>query len=218
MNMAGKNPGVNMVDRGLLDKAVSVIVDGGVVIIATETYYCIAANPFNEESVKRIFMLKGRPFEKPLPLITWSVEMLSGMVSEDSADAFELGQKFWPGSLTVLLNVNAQFPAILRDANRRVGVRVAPDCPAVRLAVSAGGWITATSANLSGGPNASVISDVPESLLEQVDCVVDTGGTPGGSPSTVMALEGGRPVIYRPGAVSLESLTKRLLNQGDKCR
>lgn len=206
----------DMVDRCNWQRAVSVVRGGGVVIIATETFYCIAANPFCEEAVKRVFLLKGRSVQKPLPLIASSVEAVSGLISDESEDAFELGQNFWPGSLTVLVNLKVTFPTAIRGAHNRVGIRIPPECPASRLALMNGGWITATSANLSGGPNASRIEDIPESLLKLADCVVDTGPTPGGLPSTVMALECGKPVIYRPGAVSLESLRDRLPQQTDK--
>ncbi len=188
----------------------------GVVIIATETFYCLAANPFSEEAVKKIFLLKGRSFNKPLPLIASSVKVASGMISEESGDAFELGQHFWPGSLTVLVNLKVTFPPALRGAHNRVGIRIPPECPAWRLAEMSGGWITATSANLSGGPNASNVEEIPGPLFKLVDCVIDTGPTPGGLPSTVMALESGKPVIYRPGSVSLESLKQRLSRRADK--
>lgn len=199
-----------------LKRAASVIRGGGVVIIATETFYCMGANPFSEEAVNKIFLLKGRSFNKPLPLIASSVGVASGMISEKSEDAFELGQHFWPGSLTVLVNLKVKFPPALRGAHNRVGIRIPPECPASALAEICGGWITATSANLSGGLNASSIEQIPESLLKLADCVIDTGPTAGGLPSTVMALESGIPVIYRPGAVSLESLKQRLPLQFDK--
>ena len=203
-------------DLDKLKRASSVLKGGGVVIIATETFYCMAANPFSEDAVKKIFLLKGRSFNKPLPLIASSVRVASGMIAEESDDAFELGQKFWPGSLTVLVNLKVTFPPALRGARNRVGIRIPPQCPASALAEISGGWITATSANLSGGLNASSIEQIPESLLKLADCVIDSGQTAGGLPSTVMALELGEPVIYRAGAVSLESLKQRLPLQSDK--
>ncbi len=208
--MAGIKAAMEMLNREPWNKAISTIDSGGLVVIATETFYCVAANPFNEEAVRRIFLLKTRPLDKPLPLIASTFETVSGVISEKSRDSLDLAAQFWPGSLTILINLKVQFSNLLRGARERVGVRIPPQCPAVRLAAEAGGWITATSANLSGGPNASVIEEIPQALLSQVDCIVDTGRSPGGEPSTVMALEDGEIVIYRPGAVSAESLKKSL--------
>lgn len=190
--------------------------DGGVVIIATETFYCMAADPFVGEAVDRIFELKSRSYDKPLPLIASSVERVWAVISEESRDAFELACRFWPGSLTMLLNLNLSFPACLTGSGGRVGVRVPTDCPASELAAMGSGWITATSANLAGGPNASEIEQIPAALLNSVDFVVDTGPTPGGLPSTVMALEGGLPVIHRNGAVSMEAISHALGLEIDK--
>ena len=54
------------------------------------------------------------------------------------------------------------------------------------LAAISGGWITATSANLSGDPSADEVSKISESVLHAVDLIIDTGPTPGGLPSTVV--------------------------------
>lgn len=192
-------------------EAAFTISGGGVVIVATETFYCIAASPFNEDAVRRIFSIKDRPLDKPLPLISASVENVRKVIADESIDALELATEFWPGSFTILLKLTIPFSGCLRDGQGRVGVRTPTACPASLLAEMSGiGWITATSANLSSGPNAAIIDDIPEPVIKSVDCVVDTGPTPGGLPSTVMALEAGQPVIYRPGAVSLDSIILKM--------
>lgn len=189
-----------------LERAAKILRNGGIVVVATETFYGIAADPFCKEAVERIFLTKNRQLNKPLPLIASSVKNVSGIISEESEGALKFGKNYWPGSLTILLNLTAVFPGCLQDRMGRVGVRVPPLCPARRLAELGTGWITATSANLSGGDNAARIEDIPSSVMDSVDFVVDTGPTEGGLPSTVMALESGQPVIYRQGAVDLRWL------------
>ncbi len=189
---------------------------GGIVVVATETFYCVAANPFCAEAVKRVYMLKGRPMNKPLPLIASEIENVSGVISEESVDSLELGLNFWPGSLTVLMKLKVRLPECLQDQSERVAVRVPPDCPARRLARLSGGWITATSANLSGGANAASVKEISSVLLDSVDYVVDSGLSPGGMPSTVVALESGQPLIYRLGAVSPEALEMWMKDEFDK--
>ena len=195
-----------------LEYAASVLKDDGIVVVATETFYGIAANPFSEKAVKRIFAVKRRSFDKPLPLIASSVETVLRIVSGDSLDALNLARRFWPASLTMLLRLKEKFPDCLKDQLGRIGVRVPTECPAVQLAKQSSGWITATSANLSGEENASCIEDISATLLGMVDYVIDSGPAPGGKPSSVVALESGRPIMLRAGAIPIESLTAKLEN------
>ena len=90
-----------------------------------------------------------------------------------------------------------------------LGVRV-PDLPAlagVRVPV------LQTSANLSGGPDPRRLSDVPESIREGADLVLDGGALPG-VPSTVVDLsnyeETGEWTVLREGAVARTQLTDSL--------
>lgn len=190
----------------LLTKATKIVRSGGVVILPTETFYALAADPWNEAAVERIFRIKGRPHDKPLPLIAadrTSVER--GVVAPDPK-VIRLMDEFWPGSLTILLAPARPVIRLLTDTAGRIGVRIPPDCAAQVVAARAGGWLTATSANRSGEPNADRVAQIAASIREAVDLIVDLGRTPGGSPSTVVEYSDGRLRIVREGAVSAERL------------
>ncbi len=186
----------------IIDSAARIVRSGGVVIVPTETFYALAADPFQIEAVKRIFQIKRRSEEKPLPLIAAhkaSVEKIAPVIP---AITRKIMDHFWPGSLTILLEVVLPLSKLLSGPTGKIGVRVPPDSPAKVLAEQVGGWITATSANLSGDPSPDRISCINREVLEAVDIVMDMGTTPGGKPSTVVEpLEDGLRIV-REGGIS----------------
>ncbi|MGC8602868.1 MAG: L-threonylcarbamoyladenylate synthase [Desulfomonilaceae bacterium] len=183
---------------------------GGTAIIGTETFYAIAANPFIDEAVKKVFSIKNRSFENPLPLIAANRKFVNSRVRVLPHIATILIENFWPGSLTILLNTDEDFSKLVQNVSGKIGVRVPPQCPARQLAEEVGGWITATSANLSGDSAPKSIMDIPPEIIHSVDVVVDSGPCSGGLPSTVVDISKNGFKIVRIGAVSEKSLLKSL--------
>lgn len=188
--------------RSLFEKAAEVIRSGGLVIVPTETFYALAADPFQEESVRKIFRVKLRDEAKPIPLIAAERDVMDKIVSNATPLMKRLMDRFWPGSLTILLEPSIPFSGLLKNADGKIGVRVPPPCPARVLASLVNGLITATSANLSGGPNPRRVDDIAEGVQRQVDLVMDMGPTPGGKPSTVVETFGQDVRVLREGAVA----------------
>lgn len=193
-----------------IEKAAEAIRSGGTVVIGTETFYALAADPFRNDAVEKIFLLKRRPFLKTLPLIAANPDLVMSMAPNLSEYAEILIKSFWPGSLTILLKVSNGFSKYVRNDSGQIAVRVPPKCPARDLAFVVGGWITSTSVNLSGASPAQTVSGIPVDIIETVDVVVDTGPCPGGLPSTVIDISGYEPRVLRTGAISLEEIMERL--------
>jgi L-threonylcarbamoyladenylate synthase len=189
----------------IFDRAETVIAAGGLVIVPTETFYALAADPFQEHAVRRIFHAKGRPASKPLPLIAADRGVVERLIAEDDRQIRALMERFWPGSLTILVRAHG-FCDLLAGPDGKIGVRVPPWCAARILAARAGGWITATSANLSGDPEADDVSKIDRSVIQAADLVMNLGPTPGGKPSTVVEpLDHGFRIV-REGAIPESSI------------
>jgi L-threonylcarbamoyladenylate synthase len=169
----------------IFDKAERVLAAGGLVIVPTETFYAIAANPFDEKAVRRIFSIKCRSETKPLPLIAADQNVVDSVLPVKDEIVAKLMERFWPGSLTMLLPV-AGFSPMLVGSQGKIGVRVPPWCAARILAARVGGWITATSANLSGRGDPDDVCTIDPEVIEAVDLVMPLGPTRGGKPSTVI--------------------------------
>ena len=173
-------------NQHILDRAEELLRAGGLVIAPTETFYALAGDPFNENAVRRIFRVKARPETRPLPLIAADRRMLDGVVEPPEGPTLRLIERFWPGSLTILLKPMVPFSPLLTGPDGKIAVRVPPWCTARMLAARLGGWITATSANLSGGPDPDDAWKIHPQIVEAVDLVLRLGPTPGGRPSTVV--------------------------------
>jgi L-threonylcarbamoyladenylate synthase len=183
---------------------------GEVIAFPTETLYGLGCDPFREEALSRLVALKGRPAGKPLPLIAASLEAAESIVVQSSRRVRrlweELTSRFWPGSLTLVMEAAPVVPAVVTGGTGRVGVRVSSLPLARQLADAAGGLIVATSANVSGEPVPGTAEGVAAALGEGVALVV-SGGRPGeGTPSTVVDLTSGTPRVLREGAVPAAAL------------
>ncbi len=209
-------PSTSRNSKAQLADAAEIIRSGGLVIVATETFYGLAADPFQEKALERIFAVKERDRGKPLPLIASRREMVEAAVEPCAPWVAELMSRFWPGSLTILFTPAVSVSRLVTGPFRKIGVRVPPQSAARDLAENSGGWITATSANLSGDPSADEVFKISEAVLRAVDLVIDTGPTPGGLPSTVIEpLESSLKCI-RPGAVPYFLLREFAQAQGLK--
>lgn len=201
------DPKTASLDLGIAAEA---IMHGGTVIVGTETFYAIAANPFMDEAVEKIFSIKKRTFQNPLALIASDKKVVNSRISGFSKIAETLMKNFWPGSLTILFDGQVDFSKYVRNASGDIGVRVPPLCPARLLAEMVGGWITATSANISGDPTPKSVTDIPPEIIHSVDVVVDSGPCPGGLPSTVVDATHPGWKVLRIGRVSKESIFEAL--------
>jgi L-threonylcarbamoyladenylate synthase len=183
-----------------LARAAAAIAAGRLVAYPTETFYGLAADPWQPAALARLLDLKGRPAGAPLPVILAHRDHLAALVDRIPDAARALMDRHWPGPLTLVLPARPGLPAPLLSA-WGVGVRVTPHPVAAGLATRLAGPLVATSANRRGAPPAQTADEVAAELPE-VDLVVDGGSVAGGAPSTVVAVDAaGTLTILRAGAI-----------------
>jgi len=184
--------------------AAQIITAGGLVAFPTDTIYGVAGNPFNSDSLKKIYIAKQRPDEKALPVLIGSLEQLDRLISSLSPDVEVIARAFWPGPLTLVLPKNPNLPPEL-TAYPTVGVRM-PDHPFTLALLRQTGPLATTSANISGGPNPTTAQEVLAQLGGRIDLVLDGGPTPGPAASTVVNVSTPEYKIIREGPISLSDL------------
>ncbi len=190
-------------DPQALERAARVLEAGGLVAFPTETFYGIAADTASAQGLDRLARLKSRQADKPFPLILAEAGQLGALVEQVPELAAELMQRHWPGPLTLVMAARAGLHPRLVSAQGGVGVRVSPWACASGLARALGRAITATSANLAGGPPPRRAADLDPRLARALDLVLDGGPTPGGAPSTVLDVRCHPPLLLRPGPVAI---------------
>ena len=182
--------------------AVAALRRGGVVAFPTETFYGLAADPRSPAAVERIFSLKQRPADQPLPLIAADAEQVAEHVGTLTPLGARLASRGWPGALTLIIPASPRLCEDVHLSTGKVAVRVPADEIARLLARQAGHAITSTSANVSGEAPPSTPEDVVRVFGDRVDVLIDAGPTPGGLPSTIVDATGDSPVLVRAGVVA----------------
>lgn len=190
--------------------AAQIIRKGGLVAFPTETVYGLGANAFDPVAVLKIFRAKGRPFDDPLIVHIASEHQLYGLAANVTAEAKILIDKFWPGPLTLVLKKTKKVPKVTTGGLGTVAVRMPSHRIALELICAAGVPIAAPSANTFGRPSPTSARDVLEDLDGKIDCVLDGGRTRIGVESTVLDLSGKKPMLLRPGKITLEELEKTI--------
>ena len=192
-----------------IQEALFTLRNGGLVAYPTDTVYGLGADAFNAAAVRKIYAVKGRARDLPLPLLVADLEMLRRTAAELPDLALALAKRFLPGPLTLIVPKAESVPDAVTAAGPNVALRI-PAHPAPRaLAAGLAGPLVGTSANRSGKRSATTASEVRRELGDAVDFIID-GECTGGVESTVLDLTRGRPIVVREGAIPLEELEAAL--------
>ena len=198
----------NSTDYSKLKVAGDIIRSGGLVLFPTETVYGLGANGLDKNAVKKIYIAKGRKQDNPLILHISNFSMLHKIAKNISKIEEALMKTFWPGPFTIILNRTDIVPDIVTGGLDTVGIRMPSGKIAKELINYANIPIAAPSANISGRPSGTNISDIFDELSDKVDYIIDGGECEVGVESTVVRVVDGIPNILRPGKISPEEIEK----------
>lgn len=180
---------------------------GGLVAFPTETVYGLGADALNPRAVARIFEVKERPLEDPLIVHIAEPGDLAELAAAVPEKAQRLAESFWPGPLTIVLPKRPTVPDIVTAGLPTIAVRMPANGIARQLIRLAGVPIAAPSANRFGRTSPTAAAHVVAQLGTGWGVVIDGGACRVGLESTVLSLAAGdKPVLLRPGAVTLEQL------------
>ena len=193
-------------DYSTINQAITTLKGGGVVAFPTDTVYGVGVDPFQSEAVRQLYRIKGRPIDKPIPILVGSVDNVDRVAQNLPPVFCQLAEQFWPGGLTLIVEAKGLPPEVTAGGDT-VGVRM-PDHPlALTLLQRFGGAIATTSANKSDEPPATSAEEVRSELGEFVNVILDGGQTATRIASTVLDLSVSPPQIRRHGGISMNQLT-----------
>jgi len=190
-------------DPARLDRAAELLRAGRLVVAPTETRYGLLGRSGDEAAVRRLCAAKGREFHHPVAVFVRSVTDLS-VYAELTPAAKLLAERFLPGPLTLVLASLANWPAPL-VVSGKTGYRVSPSPVIAGLLERVGEPLTATSANLSGQPEAAEVGEIEAQLGDTISLYLD-GGRLEGAVSSVVDGTTTPPRLLREGALSHEKL------------
>ena len=193
-------------DENGVNKIVRSYENGEIIAFPTDTVYGIGCNPFNKDSVSKIYELKKREGGKRFPILGISKEELEKIV-EFNSDAEKISEEFWPGQVTLLLPIRKEISNKIEN-NGKLAVRV-PRNDCVLSILKQCKLIVGTSANISG-EKSILDSDELKIKLPKVDILIDGGKIVSSGESTIIDFVDGKLKIIREGSVSKDDIEKIL--------
>jgi tRNA threonylcarbamoyl adenosine modification protein (Sua5/YciO/YrdC/YwlC family) len=180
----------------LLETAKTVLAEGGLVIIPTETVYGVACDPSVPGAMDKLITAKGRDDNKPIARLAAGAGQVEEEAQEWSPALQALADQFWPGPLTV----------VLKTAEGFTGYRVPDHAVPLQLAKACGNTLALTSANKSGGQDPRSADEAAQNL--EVELVLDSGPTDQAVPSTVVKVSGYAIECLREGSLPFDQIEK----------
>ena len=208
-----------------IQTAATILANGGVVAIPTETVYGLAANAFDSGAIAKIFTAKERPLFDPLIVhVAPEFASIAALAAAEIIDSKPLSQnasilceklmaEFWPGPLTILLPKGKKIPDLVTAGLPMVGIRAPAHRAAKRLLIDLKLPLAAPSANRFGRISPTSAEHVLAELSGRIPLILDGGISAVGVESTVILIEPDRIAILRPGGVSMDEL-RRIAGNG----
>lgn len=196
----------NQIETEKIQSAARIIREGGLVAFPTETVYGLGADALNPEASKRIYAAKGRPSDNPLIVHIADFESLEKITTGIPEKARLLGERFWPGPLTMIFEKNDLVPLETTGGLLTVAVRMPSHPIALALIRESTGFIAAPSANTSGKPSPTLAEHVYLDMEGRIPMILDGGPVGIGIESTIVDFSEDIPTILRPGYITKEMI------------
>ncbi len=174
---------------------------GEIIGVPTDTVYGLAADPYDEAALDRLYDVKGRDDGKPIAILVADLDqgLSLGAMSDR---ALELAERYWPGAVTLVVPRLDTAPTWLGDLRRRTVALRCPDHAVALELLSLTGPLAVTSANRSDEPPVTS-ADEAENLFGDLVMTYLPGQSGGGSPSTLVDLTRPSEMVLRRGPVEL---------------
>ena len=191
-----------ILDSGSLYEAAEVLKRGGLAAFPTETVYGLGADAFNEDAVRLIYEVKGRPADNPMIVHIARASDLGLLTDSLTPEIVKLADAFWPGPLTMVVKKRPEVPGACTGGLNTIGVRL-PDSEVARELIRlAGTPIAAPSANISGSPSPTKSEHVVRDLEGKIDAIIIGEDCRVGIESTVVDMTVTPPAVLRPGVIT----------------
>ena len=193
-------------DENGINKIVNAYENGQIIAYPTDTVYGIGCNPFNKDSVSKVYDIKNREGEKRFPILGFSKKELEKIV-EFNTIAEKISEKFWPGQITMLLPIRKEINDKINN-NGKLAVRV-PNNECVLSILEKCKLIVGTSANISG-EKSILDSNECETKLPEIDILVNGGKITSLGESTIIDFVDDQLKVIREGSISKQDIEKIL--------
>jgi len=188
-----------------IDQAVKIIKNGGIVVFPTDTVYGIGCDPYNRKAVEKIYKIKKRDKKKSLPILAYS--KVVDEIADLDKNSRKIIKNFWPGPLTLILNVKDEKLKNSLGLSKKIAVRVPSNKWTLKLLRKCN-LLVGTSANFSGQKPFNNPKNCPKEL--EYDLFLDDGITNSVGESSIIEFRGDKLILHREGVLSLREIEEVL--------
>lgn len=184
----------------LIDQAITIINQGGVIIYPTDSGYAIGCQLDNKAALERVCRVRDIDKNHNFTLMCSDLAQISNYARFDN-QCFRALKASTPGPYTFIFRATKEVPKRVQNPKRKtIGLRVPDNKIAHALLASLGEPILSTSLILPGEEMAESDPEVIRDRLEKhVDLIIN-GGHLGEQPTTVIDMSDGDFVLVRQGA------------------
>lgn len=191
----------------VIEKAVHILNDGGLVIYPTETCYGIAVDATNEKALNKLLAYKTFRGSKPISVAVSNKDMALKYVSLNEM-AENIYKNYLPGPITVVSHSKGILKSPVVSKQGSTGIRIPDYKFTLKLIEKFGRPITATSANVSYKSHPysidQLIKDLPKKSEKLIDMYIDDGELPKNVPSTILDTTMNTLTVLREGKTKFE--------------
>ena len=191
-------------DNDGIEKISQIIEKGGVVVFPTDTVYGIGCNPYNVNSVNKIYEIKSRDKIKSLPVLAYSLDIVKEITCIDSFTE-KIIKKYWPGPLTLILKLTDKKLKKSLKLDKKIAVRI-PDSKCTLKLLEKCKLLVGTSANISGNSSYTNPNECIKNI-KNYDIFLNGGTITSKGESTIIEIENEKIKMIREGALKIKDIT-----------
>jgi L-threonylcarbamoyladenylate synthase len=188
-----------------LSAAIESLKKGDIIVYPTDTQYAIGADIWNIDSIKKVFKIKNRPFNNPIPIAVADYKDIIKYTYENKY-LKTICDNFLPGQLTIILYKKEEISDIITGGKKKIAIRIPNNEIALKL-LRRYGPLTVTSANIHGKKTLATIEKIYLLFKENISCYIDYGIL-NNKASTIVDLTFSKPIILRQGKIKLKDILK----------
>ncbi len=197
------------ISKAIINKLSRSLTEEKTLILPTNTIYGLSCRFDSKPAIENIYRIKRRKKELPFIILISSTESLESLADSVSPEAEAWIEKYWNlerlQSLTIIFKKKKALEGFITGGSPNIAIRIA-GLGFVRQLIDICGPIVSTSATISGSKDSPVeIKDIPRSIKESIDLIVDWGRPLPGIHSTIIDASGDGPKLVREGSVKLEN-------------
>lgn len=178
------------------------LLDGELIAFPTDTVFGLAC-VMDIEAIKKVYIAKGRDFNKPLPVMCSGYDMINNIAIVDDKTK-RIIDKFMPGALTIVFKKKDELDPYITQGKPTVGIRVPDDKWIVELIEKIGKPIMVTSANISDTGSLLNWEDVYSQMVGKINGIVCENAR-GDKSSTIIDVSDGLKLL-REGPIDFKEI------------